>query len=427
MGLKATESERINHGLEQWLPINTQFTPHRDVDDHNNQEFGAIMPSMAALADFDDLGVSDPETTQASWSFRLEAAETLGEADLASLDDLIKRAGDSHAGNVFFEPGAVLASARLSKRPVHWLLWSEENRLCFATPVTIFRIAGFSFLKIWTHTYAPLGSPLITKEFQAAPFFEELEKHGFSAMICPHLETHSALAKSASSRKPNMRGHWSGLTERAVLSANWTLEASLSKGRKKKLRKSQRKLPLVHRVLRGTEAQHYGFRQFCDLEAMGWKGAAGSALKQSEIALQFATELVAGHAARGTLAIDSLEDPERQGEKSVAMVISFEQAGRGVFWKIGHNTDYDEVSPGFQLILAASERFTAENKETAIDSLAGPEHPMVGWLWPKRLMIGTLVIPVAGSALTAKGVSLFYQAETRLRTLARALRRRLRG
>lgn len=385
------------------------------------------MPSTATLAGFDDDSVSDAVGIAAPWSLALKDARTLDHDDLASLDDLIGRAGDSHSGNVFFEPRAVLASSPLSKHPIHWLLWSHQNRLCFAAPVIVRRVGGFSFLKIWTHTYAPLGTPLIADPFQADALLDELGRQGFSALVCPWLESDSILAKSVENNSAEPQGLWSGLADRVALTSDWTQASSLSKQRKKKLRKMQRQIPLVHTVLQSSEAQIDGFRQFCDLEAMGWKGAAGSALKQTETAFNFATELVAGHAARGTLAIDSLDDPTRTGDQSVAMVVSFAQAGRGVVWKIGHHTDYDAVSPGYQVILAASERFSAADTETCIDSLAGPDHPMVGWLWSGRVSVGTLAIPLGKSSLTAKVLSRFYAAETRLRSMARALRQRLRG
>ena len=385
------------------------------------------MPSTAILSNFEDDRVAETAAKPAQWALRLKRADALDHEDLAALDDLVTRAGAQRSGNVFFEPRAVLASSPLSKRPIHWLLWSHQGRLCFAAPVIVWKLGGFSFLKIWTHTYAPLGTPLITEPFQARPLFEELVQQGFSALVCPWLETDSVLAKAIANDTALQNGFWSCLADRVFLTSDWTLDSSLSRQRQKKLRKMRRQVTLSHRALRGASALDDGFRQFCDLEAMGWKGDAGSALKQRETSLHFARELLAGHAARDTLVIDSLDDPQRSGDQSVAMTISFEQAGRGVIWKIGHHTDYESVSPGYQLILAASERFVAGDNALAIDSLAGPDHPMVGWLWPGRLTVGTLAIPLAGSPLRARVLSWFHGLENRLRTMARSVRQRLRG
>ncbi|MEH6726113.1 MAG: GNAT family N-acetyltransferase [Hyphomicrobiales bacterium] len=385
------------------------------------------MPSTAILANFEDDSVTETAARPAQWALRLKRADALDQEDLTALDDLITRAGEDRSGNVFFEPRAVLASSPLSKQPIHWLLWSHQGRLCFAAPVIVWKLGGLSFLKIWTHTYAPLGTPLITEPFQVQPFLTELVQQGFSALVCPWLETDSVLAKTLADDTSLQDGIWSCQAERVFLTSDWTLDSSLSKQRQKKLRKMRRQVDLTHRELRGEAARDDGFRQFCDLEAMGWKGEAGSALKQRETSLHFAQELLAGHAARDTLVIDSLDDLQRSDDQSVAMTISFEQAGRGVIWKIGHHTDYDAVSPGYQLILTASERFVAGDSDIAIDSLAGPEHPMVGWLWPGRLTVGTLVIPLAGSSVQARLLSQFYELENRLRTVARAVRQRLRG
>lgn len=385
------------------------------------------MPSTAILANFEEGGVAKPVAGDALWSVKMTPAAALRPDDLAALEDLILRAGAEQGGNVFFEPRAVLASSPLTKQAIHWLMWSHGDQLCFAAPVIKLKPCGISVLKIWTHTYAPLGTPLMTQRFQLAPLIDALTKQGYSALVCPWLETDSVLARAAENQARHEPGFWSCLTERVVLTSDWTCDGALSSRRKKKLRKMQRKAALSHRVLRGDAARDDGFRQFCNLEAMGWKGEAGSALKQRDISLKFAQELVAGHAARDTLTIDSLEDPQCSGDTSVAMVIGFEQAGRGVVWKIGHNTDYDAVSPGYQLMLAASERFVMQDTDLAIDSLAGPEHPMVGWLWSGRKTVGTLVIPLAGSPLKARLISWLHAAENRLRQKARAVRQRLRG
>nr|WP_306263503.1 GNAT family N-acetyltransferase [Pararhizobium sp. IMCC3301] len=387
------------------------------------------MSLSAPVLAFEENSGLDTAESAASCALKLVRHDALSKADLSAIEQLAHQPAARHSGNVFFAPRAVAASASLSRGSIDWLLWFQDGRLCLAAPVVISRIASFSLVRIWTHTYAPLGTPLADKRLRPDLLFEELADRGFSALACPLLETGSTLATAVAlpgGRQDGRAGFWSGIAERAVLTSDWTEAAALSAQRKKKLRKMQRTLPLVHRVLRGDAARDEGFRQFCELEAMGWKGAAGSALKQSDTALAYASELVASHGAQDTLAIDSLEDPQRQGNQSVAMVISFEIAGRGVVWKIGHNTDYDAVSPGYQVILAASRRFAAENTPIWIDSLAGPEHPLVGWLWPQRLTVGTLVVPLKGSHAPARTLSGFYQAEARLRQVARALRQRLR-
>tara|TARA_R110000868_G_scaffold22354_14_gene91630 strand:+ start:1334 stop:2500 length:1167 start_codon:yes stop_codon:yes gene_type:complete len=388
------------------------------------------MSSSASVLAFEENSGFDTAESAVSCTLKLVRHDALSKADLSAIEELADRPAARHSGNVFFEPRAVTASAQLSKRPIDWLLWFQEGQLCLAAPVVVLRIAGISFLRIWSHTYAPLGTPLADNRLRPDLLFKELANRGFSALACPMLETGSALATTVSrpgNRPDDRAGYWSGIAERAVLTSDWTQATALSAQRNKKLRKMQRTIPLVHRVLRGDAARDEGFRQFCELEAMGWKGAAGSALKQSDKALAYASELVASHAAKDTLAIDSLDDPQLSGNQSVAMVISFEIAGRGVVWKIGHNTDYDAVSPGYQVILAASGRFAAEGTPIWIDSLAGPEHPLVGWLWPQRFTVGTLVVPLKGSHAAARTLSGFYQGETRLRQVARVLRQRLRG
>jgi len=133
---------------------------------------------------------------------------------------------------------------------------------------------------------------------------------------------------------------------------------------------------------------------------------------------------VAGHAAR-VVGNRQSGRPALSAMQAVAMVVSFLPGGARVVWKIGHDTDYENaVSPALlTVILAASEKrfYGGLMPQISIDSLAGPEHPMVGWLcW--TLLWESLSIPLGNSALTARTPwSRFYAAETRLRSMARAL------
>jgi len=67
--------------------------------------------------------------------------------------------------NVFFEPRASLASSPVCQSNSDSLLfWSSKTG--FALRNLLYRDGWrFSFLKIWSHSFAPLGTPLIADPF----------------------------------------------------------------------------------------------------------------------------------------------------------------------------------------------------------------------------------------------------------------------
>lgn len=350
-------------------------------------------------------------------------------AQSAGIDELVRKTGANHAGNAFWDTGSVAASAAFSNQTVSWLTMNDDgpgdrSAVVFAAPVVELKFAGMTFLKLWTHDFGPLGTPLMAPGFQVQKLRAELTAKGYAALICPYLEQDSPLATGFADAG---FGLWSNQLKRAVLRPGWQEQDVLSSRRRRKLKKSKTKTPLTHTVLQGVEARDAGFQTFCDLEALGWKGEGGSALKQSEKAVAFARALMAHHAAEGTVTIDCLTDHTPDVPRTVAMLICLQQAGRGVFWKISHDPAYDAVSPGMQVILKASERFVDAYPQLCMDSLATPDHGLINALWPDRLSLGTLIVPLGKSTLPAKLIKARFDGEAWLRGKARALRKRLRG
>lgn len=325
-----------------------------------------------------------------------------------------------HLKNAFFAREPISASAAFSRKTVYWLLYHRGNSLAFAAPVVKLGMSGFNCLKIQTHNYAPLGAPLMTSDFDAAGFRQQLAAMGYAALLCPILERNSKFAQNMQSTSDVF---WSSMLSRAWLQSSWDEEQVLSTKRRKELRRLAKKVPLDHVVLEGEDARTEGFKEFCRLEALGWKGDFGTALKQEEHVFAYARALVDHHAAAGTLTIDCLRD----GARTVAMLITFQQGGRGVIWKIAHDPEFDHVSPGRQLILAATARFISQNEIVSMDSLADENHPLINRLWPERLDLGTMAVVLGQFSLPARILSGLDELESRLRAKARVLRKRLRG
>ncbi|MEP0521604.1 MAG: GNAT family N-acetyltransferase [Hyphomicrobiales bacterium] len=337
-----------------------------------------------------------------------------------AIDRLALENETKHLKNAFFNRDSVEASADFSRKAVFWLLLYSANSLTFAAPVVQLGIPGVRCLKIQTHNYAPLGTPLMSDGFDPAVFQQRLYRMGYQALICPVLERKSKFAQKFNDP---LSVFWSSHISRAWLRPGWSEEQILSSKRRKELRRLAKKVPLDHNVLRGAAARDEGFKEFCRLEALGWKGDFGTAIKQEEHVFSYANALVGRHAEEGTLTLDCLRD----GDRTVAMLITFQSGGRGAIWKVAHDPEYDHVSPGRQVILAATKRFLEENPNVSMDSLADENHPLINKIWPDRLDLGTMALALGRSNLPAKILSGLDELETRLRAKARIVRKRLRG
>lgn len=359
-------------------------------------------------------------SSEAAVRIEVLPVDALDAATKAAIDMLALENETGHLKNAFFARAPIEASAGFSKKKVHWLLCYRGKSLSFAAPVVQLGLPGMRCLKIQTHNYAPLGTPLIASGFDAKGFRAQLAAMGYRALICPVLERGSVFAQGLQS---SANVFWSTLISRAWLQAGWLEEQVLSSKRRKELRRLANKVPMEHVVLRGDAACNEGFKEFCRLEALGWKGDFGTALQQEEHVFAYARALVDHHANADTMTIDCM----REGERTVAMLITFQSGGRGVIWKIAHDPDYDHVSPGRQVILEATKRFVREHQNVSMDSLADMNHPLINRLWPDRLDLGTMTVVLGTFALPAKVLSGLDELESRLRAKARVLRKRLRG
>ncbi|MBL4646341.1 MAG: GNAT family N-acetyltransferase [Rhizobiales bacterium] len=354
-------------------------------------------------------------------NIELVASDALTDRHKVDLLELARTSATQGHGNVFDSVGAVKASEAFGSQTVLWLMQFAEGCLCFAAPIVTARTPFGSVARIWTHDFAPLGTPLIGQSFDALQLLSSLHDAGHSALVVPYLNMKSMFAQQlVGAASTNFS---SAVHTRACLDGDWRAEDVFSKKRMKEMRRLERKQPLEHVVLRKDDAAGVGFDAFCRLEALSWKGSGGTAMQQDANALAYANALIADHCVQDSLAVDCLKD----GEKIVAALISFVQHGRGVIWKIAHDPAYDVVSPGRQVILAATQRLMDTYPELHIDSLATPDHPLINRLWPKQVPMANLIVPTGSSTLLASTLSLRYNGEEWARQQARSLRAKLRA
>lgn len=208
--------------------------------------------------------------------------------------------------------------------------------------------------------------------------------------------------------------------ERAVLRpsgsfADW-FEANFERKRRKEYRRLQARLAeagqLQALTFNGGDDIAAWTLEFLELEARGWKGRGGTALKADAGSTAALTESLAALAAAGKLRFWKLQ----LDGKPIAMLFAIVEAHEAWLGKIAHDETLSRYSPGVQLILHATEWLFAE-RITLADSCAVPDHPMINHLWRGRLRVADVMIAAPG--VSPLSFMLTVQAER--------LRRRLRG
>ena len=197
-----------------------------------------------------------------------------------------------------------------------------------------------------------------------------------------------------------------------------SLEKSLSKNRRKKVRRNRKHLQslgeLSFHVIRSSEKMQSHADEFLRLENCGWKGKEGSSLLSDTPATAFFRETVDRFSSQGRMMFTEL----RIDDEVIASTTNFVAANAGFAFKSGWNTEYKEYSPGVQqeveLARAAQDRMSdLEYFDSGTD--------MDSWvetLWPQSRTITSGVF--CSSALQR----LVVEQMLRLRRLKRRLKGR---
>lgn len=201
-------------------------------------------------------------------------------------------------------------------------------------------------------------------------------------------------------------------------SADAYIQGSLNNDFRKDLRRRVRRLDEQGKVAR-VELQPGGdlagwLDEFLALEAKGWKGANGTALKCRPDDLRFATGLFAAAFARGSLLALGID----LDGKPLARLCGI-TAGEGSFvFKTAYDEDYSRFSPGVMVELDWIRRIHALPGIRWTDSFTSPGNEMMKKLWKDRRTIHRISVGVG-----ARG-ELAVAAIPLLRFFKRILRKR---
>ncbi len=187
--------------------------------------------------------------------------------------------------------------------------------------------------------------------------------------------------------------------ERAMLDAEISpeeyLEASMTKKRRKELRRLRKRLAeegaLSVERTEGEEGIAEWTCEFLSVERAGWKGAEGSALASAAHTEQFFTDAMAGAARSGRLERLAL----RVDGRAIAMLANFITPPGAYSFKTAFDERYAKYSPGLLLQLDNLELLGNEFIEW-VDSCAAEGHSMIERLWREKRSMQSINVAIGG-------------------------------
>ena len=336
--------------------------------------------------------------------------------------------------NVFAEPAFVLGALRHFRNTARLellLVWQDQSadRLIGAIVLETPRAPpGFGVARAWRSEQAGLAALALDREaggqaLDAIIDWLARERPRIIGLLTPALDAAgpmAALLETFAARQ-HARRHRFGRRSRAILPAGRGFargfEASLPGKRLKEWRRQLRRLgergAIAFRVASGEDA----VEAFLALEARGWKGVQGAALRLDAGLAAFTRSMLAGLAREGRLASHLME---LDGTPIAAGVV-LRSEDRAFYWKTAYDEAYAAYSPGVQLTLELSRVQQRDATVAATDSCAIEGHPMIERLWPARVRLIDCVIATRPGP--ARRIALWIVAE-RAKRLINPLRGR---
>jgi Acetyltransferase (GNAT) domain len=171
-------------------------------------------------------------------------------------------------------------------------------------------------------------------------------------------------------------------------------------------------------ILQGSEGLDQYIRDLLDLEAAGWKGKRGTALKADpDLHFAFRAAMI-NLAAAGKLRFWRLT----LDGKPIAALYAIVEGDQAWLGKIAYDEEFAKYSPGVLIIFSATESFFAEKTIRRVDSSAIPNHPMIDRIWRDRIDMADVF--VSSERTSARRFNLILSAhgvKQKLRNKAKAL------
>ena len=320
--------------------------------------------------------------------------------------------------NVFYEPSFALAAAPVFGHDVGaGLVWSRTTpqRLVGVFPARIERRrygAGLPVMVGWTHPYAPLGVPLVDREFADAAIAAWLEHLGTQAtmprlLLLPYMTAGGPFAAAFEAALTRRGGASVAFAshERALLEPGddraGYLDHALGRRKRKELGRQIRRLGdagvVTSNIAADPATLTSALDDFLRLEADGWKGRAGTAAHGHAELRTFLQTAVPQLATEGKARIARLFLDER----AIAAIIVLQSGDTAWTWKIAYDESVARASPGMQLLLRVTTSLLDDPGVVRADSCASANHPMINHVWRERLALSDRLVRVGSGGATA--------------------------
>lgn len=335
--------------------------------------------------------------------------------------------------NVFYEPEFAIPALIPFGDDVQLLLIGDERgpdgQLLGVLP---FRISSRRWglpLPVavgWSHPFATLGVPLIDRDrardtiatlLNAARVLPGMPRRMVLPLIPdkgPFAELLSELLQQENLREIRLDGYARAVLDPAIGERDGYLEAKLSSRTRSKLRTKMRRLERQGEVrfetISAGEAIDDALEDFLTLEAEGWKGRGGTAVKCSPAEIQFLRHVVKNLSACGRVRIDRLRLNGRTLASSI-IYLTGEQAWCG---KICYDETQAAGSPGSQLIMYITNALLSDPSIARADSCTPPNRPYMNLYWAERLPLSNRVIELAGGDPLHPVAAMLEQGRRRL-------------
>ena len=282
--------------------------------------------------------------------------------------------------------------------------------------------------------YGTLCTPLLDRglaEEAAKSLMSEARSAGAHALILRDVSLNGAAMKALTLalRRDGLQPIILHSHLRACLDArreaDEVLRDALSAKKLKELRRQRNRLAehgaVRFAVARTPDEVTRAVEVFLALEASGWKGERGTALRQSEGDLSFIRSATQGLAETGQCEIVTMH----AGQTPVAAAVVLRHQDRAFYFKLGIDERFAKYSPGVQLTLDLTPHLCADAVLATADSTASADHPMINPIWRGRLKIGDVIIPLRRNDPVVSAIHAALIARHSLRELARAAVHRL--
>lgn len=338
--------------------------------------------------------------------------------------------------NIFFEPQMMEPALR------H--LASEGVELCLATDpqdgipraaIPVYRPHGRYGpmptplpLAVWHHPYSMLATPLVSPEDPSAALEALLAKAGRRHDGPPVLLMQNILADStvwpmlqqvieASGRRFHIleTRQRAGLKRDVEETKAATLRQLLGKKSAQSIKASRRKLgehgALSHTIAMAPDEMPEAVSIFLALEAGGWKGRNGTALRSlghDGFALETAMNLAENSRARVDLTL--LQTPGAE-PKPIAGALSIKAGNTEtpiwMPWKTAYDETFIKAAPGALALADLTEKLLADvqsaNQPLLLDSLAAPNSVIAHRLWRDHWTLIDVLIDLQPGGSSAFG------------------------